>query len=129
MTDMLSRRTRKHFAWLTDYPTTNAIKVHGLVLMWIVTIAVGVASVAGYDVKEYVLMIVYGAILSMMGVAQWAHKVKRENPLPFPHTGGVDVEDARATVGSAAMIESEAASESHGGTRPEGMPRIGGEGA
>lgn len=102
--DPLPSRTRLLFVIIAEFPTTNTIKLAGLSLMFGTAGFLALASMQSADISEGVLAIWLGALLTMMGIAQWATKIKRENPWPSPPSGQ-DVEDVASTQGSAATGE------------------------
>lgn len=99
--DPLPRRVRLFFVVITEFPTTNTIKLSGIILVYATGAFLALASMQSADISEGVLAIWLGAPLTMMGIAQWATKIKRENPWPST-PGAQDVEDVASTRGSAA---------------------------
>lgn len=97
--DALPPRLRTAYVALSEFPSTNGIKVVALALFVATGIFLAVASMNNSDVSEGVLGIWLSADLALLGIGNWAMNIKRNTPQQSP-PAGADVEDVSATKGT-----------------------------
>jgi predicted membrane protein len=97
--DVLPRWLRVTFTAITEYPSTNGIKVNALALVWATGGFLAAASILGSDISEGALAIWTGLLSWMMGVGTYQQSRKWEQ---FGKPTTPDTEDIAATQGTAA---------------------------
>lgn len=99
--DPLPPRLRVTYIALSEFPSTNGIKVVALALFVGTGVFLAIASFNSYDISEGVLGIWLSADLALLGIGNWAMNIKRNTPQAVP-PANVDVEDVSATTGTPA---------------------------
>lgn len=99
--DKLPPRLRLAYVALSEFPSTNGIKVVALVLFVATGIFLAVASINNSDVSEGVLGIWLSADLALLGIGNWAMNIKKNTPQQIP-PGAPDAEAVAATTGTPA---------------------------
>lgn len=99
--DALPARLRTAFIAISEFPSTNGIKVVALALIIATGAVLAVASSQLADVSEATLGLWLSALLAMLGIGSWQQKMKRDTPHPTP-PAAPDIEDVAATTGTPA---------------------------
>lgn len=97
--DVLPPRLRLVYVALSEFPSTNGIKVVALALFVATGAFLAVASINNSDVSEGVLGIWLSADLALLGIGNWAMNIKRNTPQQIP-PAAADLEDVAATQGT-----------------------------
>lgn len=113
--DVLPRWLRVTYTAITEYPSTNGIKVNAIVLVWVTGAFLALASMSGAEIHEGPLAIWTGLLGLMMGVGTWQQHRKWEQ---FGKPTVPDTEDIAATQGTAAATAAGASGESRSSPVP-----------
>lgn len=113
--DVLPRWVRVTFTAITEYPSTNGIKVNAIALVWATGGFLAAASILGSDISEGALAIWTGLLSWMMGVGTYQQSRKWEQ---FGRPTVPDTENIAATQGTAAATAAGASGESRSSPAP-----------
>lgn len=108
--DALPPRLRTAFIAISEFPSTNGIKVVALALVIATGVVLAGASAAEADVSEATLGLWLSALLAMLGIGSWQQKMKRDTPQQSP-PASPDIEDVAATTGTPAPVLTKAAAQ------------------